>query len=84
MQFLIGFPRNTQSKSFMLSLSMPGNSNIVHCGILFDMPYQQHIHVHVIMRLGYEHCFMTAKINLVMNFILIKMVTSSNKSQTIM
>ena len=40
MQFFTGISRNTQSKSYMLSwLNVSGNSEIMHCGILINMPY---------------------------------------------
>ena len=40
MQFYNGISRNTRSKSYMLSLTESGNSKIMHCGILINMPYK--------------------------------------------
>ena len=41
MQFFIGIPRNTQSKSFICYnwLSVVGNSKTMHCGILINTLY---------------------------------------------
>ena len=40
MQFFTGISINTQSKSFMPSLSeCVWDSKIIHCGILINMPY---------------------------------------------
>ena len=40
MQLWGGIPRNTQSKSYVLSLI--GNSKMMHCGILFNMHHYGH------------------------------------------
>ena len=37
--FPLGFPENTQSESYILSLTVSGISKIMHCGILINMPY---------------------------------------------
>ena len=42
MQFFTGISRNIQSKSYCYHwLRVSGNSKIMHCGILIDMPYWQ-------------------------------------------
>ena len=41
-QVLIGIPRVTKSKSYIVSLTecVPANPEIMHCGILLDLPYR--------------------------------------------